>query len=61
VNTTTQRIITAATKAIVAGADPIDAIEDACANVATTPVARERARNMAVAFFARIERQAVAS
>jgi len=56
VNTTTQRIITAAIDRIRDGAEPISAIEDAAERVATTPAARERARRLALSFLARAER-----
>ncbi len=38
------------------GADPIEAVEAACTAVATTPAARNRARNIFIAMVARAER-----
>lgn len=56
--TTTGRIIDRAIRALKAGADPIDAIEAACAAVATTPAQRDRARRFYLDLLARAERAA---
>ncbi len=53
---TTTRIIQRAIDMMSCGVDPIEAVEAACNAVATTPVARDRARNIFSAMVARAER-----
>ena len=54
--TTTGRIIQAAIELLQGGADPIDAIEAACASVYTSEASRERARKFYMTMLARAER-----
>lgn len=58
---TVNRIVTDAIARVDAGADPIDAIEDACATVSASSGSRDFARRIALTLFARAECEAAAS